>query len=47
VMHSDGLSEKWAFPPMLSGREPILAAASLLRDAGVRHDDASVLVVAL
>lgn len=46
VMHSDGLSSKWDLGqyPGLRGREPALIAATLLRDAGIRHDDASVVV---
>lgn len=46
VLHSDGLSEKWDLLgyPGLRGRSPALLAAVLLRDAGVHHDDASVLV---
>jgi anti-sigma regulatory factor (Ser/Thr protein kinase) len=46
VMHSDGLTERWT----PEGREglfrhgPLVIAAALLRDAGVRKDDASVLV---
>jgi hypothetical protein len=47
VLHSDGLSSKWSLDgyPGLRARDPHLLAATLLRDAGVRHDDASVLVV--
>ena len=46
VLHSDGLTERWT----LSGRRTLLAgaplpiAAVLLREAGVRRDDASILV---
>ncbi len=46
VLHSDGLTERWS----LDGRErlfaatPLAIAAALLRDAGIRHDDAGVLV---
>jgi anti-sigma regulatory factor (Ser/Thr protein kinase) len=46
VLHSDGLTERWT----LDGRErlltaePLVIATTLLRDAGVRHDDAGVLV---
>jgi anti-sigma regulatory factor (Ser/Thr protein kinase) len=46
VLHSDGLTERWS----VDGRERLFAAtplgiaAALLRDAGVRHDDAAVLV---
>ena len=46
VMHSDGLSDKWdlaAYPGLLS-RSPLVVATTLLRDAAVRRDDASVLV---
>lgn len=47
VMHSDGLTSKWdiAAYPGLRGRAPLLVAATLLRDAGVHHDDASVVVM--
>lgn len=46
VMHSDGLSSKWDLGqyPGLRAKEPPLIAATLLRDAGIRHDDASVVV---
>ncbi len=46
VMHSDGLTDKWnlANYPGLLTRSPLIVAATLLRDAGVRRDDASVLV---
>jgi anti-sigma regulatory factor (Ser/Thr protein kinase) len=46
VLHSDGLGEKWDLGayPGLRARDPAVIAATLLRDAGVRHDDASVLV---
>ncbi|MDT7800372.1 MAG: hypothetical protein QOI78_3805 [Actinomycetota bacterium] len=46
VLHSDGLTERWS----ADGRErlfaatPLAIAAALLRDAGVRNDDAVVLV---
>jgi anti-sigma regulatory factor (Ser/Thr protein kinase) len=46
VLHSDGLTERWT----VDGRErlfaatPLAIAAALLRDAGIRHDDAGVLV---
>ncbi|WP_326943832.1 SpoIIE family protein phosphatase [Amycolatopsis sp. NBC_01307] len=46
VLHSDGLTERWS----VDGRErlfaatPLAIAAALLRDAGIRHDDAGVLV---
>ena len=46
VMHSDGVVDRWDLDdyPGLAGRTPLLAAATLLRDAGVRRDDACVLV---
>ena len=46
VLHSDGLTERWdlADYPGLAGHAPVLIAATLLRDAGVRRDDASVVV---
>ncbi|TDB87816.1 transcriptional regulator [Actinomadura sp. KC216] len=47
VLHSDGLTGRWglADQPGLLGRDPLLIAASVLRDAGTRHDDRSVLAV--
>ncbi len=46
VMHSDGVRSRWSAEEVrgLAGRPPLLLAASLLRDAGIRHDDACVLV---
>ncbi|MFI5835207.1 SpoIIE family protein phosphatase [Micromonospora sp. NPDC051300] len=46
VMHSDGVVDRWNLDdyPGLAGRPPLLTAATLLRDAGVRRDDACVLV---
>jgi anti-sigma regulatory factor (Ser/Thr protein kinase) len=46
VLHSDGLSSKWDLDayPGLRSRDPHLVAATLIRDAGVRRDDASVAV---
>jgi serine phosphatase RsbU (regulator of sigma subunit) len=46
VMHSDGVRSRWSATDVsgLLGRTPLLLAASLLRDAGIRHDDACVLV---
>jgi hypothetical protein len=44
VLHSDGLTDKWQAGATLLSRDPILGAAVLLRDAGTRHDDASVVV---
>ncbi|CAM5632130.1 ATP-binding SpoIIE family protein phosphatase [Streptomyces atroolivaceus] len=46
IMHSDGLSERWkatAMPGFLD-HSPLVAAAQLLREAGVRRDDAGVVV---
>lgn len=46
VLHSDGLTERWSAENRgrLFSRDPLLIAATLLRDAGVRRDDAGVLV---
>ncbi len=46
VMHSDGLTPKWSLDayPGIRERDPHLLAATLIRDAAVRHDDASVMV---
>ncbi|MEV6691054.1 SpoIIE family protein phosphatase [Micromonospora sp. NPDC051196] len=46
VMHSDGVVDRWRLAdyPGLTGRSPLVVAATLLRDAGVRRDDAGVLV---
>ncbi|MER7280013.1 ATP-binding protein [Dactylosporangium sp. NPDC000244] len=46
VLHSDGVSDRWSLRdyPGLSRHEPLLVAATLLRDAGVRRDDACVAV---
>lgn len=46
VMHSDGVSGRWGAEALahVTGRPPLLVAATLLRDAGVRQDDACVLV---
>jgi hypothetical protein len=48
VLHSDGLTDKWdlAQVPGLRRRSATVMAAALLRLAGVRHDDASVVVAA-
>ncbi|WP_067474589.1 ATP-binding SpoIIE family protein phosphatase [Actinomadura hibisca] len=47
VLHSDGLTERWNPKdyPGLFTRRPVLVAATLLRDAGVRNDDASIVAV--
>jgi anti-sigma regulatory factor (Ser/Thr protein kinase) len=49
VLHSDGLTERMHLDthPGLLSRAPLIVAAVLLRDYGVRRDDASVLVVPL
>ncbi|QDY05991.1 transcriptional regulator [Micromonospora sp. HM134] len=46
VMQSDGVVDRWRSEdyPGLFGRAPVVVAATLLRDAGVRRDDACVLV---
>ncbi|MET9559348.1 ATP-binding SpoIIE family protein phosphatase [Streptomyces tauricus] len=47
VMHSDGLTERWdhgALPGLLH-HTPLVMAGQLLREAGVRRDDASVVVI--
>jgi anti-sigma regulatory factor (Ser/Thr protein kinase) len=46
VLHSDGLTDRWRLDsyPGLVTHSPIVVAAALLRDAGRRRDDASVLV---
>jgi anti-sigma regulatory factor (Ser/Thr protein kinase) len=46
VMHSDGLTERWTVEhdDDLMSAAPLVIAGSLLRDAGVRKDDACVLV---
>ncbi|MFF3214468.1 ATP-binding protein [Streptomyces sp. NPDC002886] len=47
VMHSDGLSERWATSDLatLLHHPPAVIAAGLLRHAGTRRDDASVVAV--
>ncbi|QGN45907.1 SpoIIE family protein phosphatase [Micromonospora sp. WMMD558] len=46
VMHSDGVVDRWQLDdyPGLAGRSPLVVAATVLRDAGIRRDDACVLV---
>lgn len=46
VMHSDGLSERWrpADLATLLHHPPAIIAAGLLRQAGTRRDDASVVI---
>jgi anti-sigma regulatory factor (Ser/Thr protein kinase) len=46
IMHSDGVRSRWDpddLRPLLAG-PPLVLAATVLRDAGARHDDACVLV---
>lgn len=47
VLHSDGLTERWSpdAMPGLFRRSSTVIAAHLLREAGVRRDDASAVVV--
>ncbi|WP_299538487.1 ATP-binding SpoIIE family protein phosphatase [uncultured Streptomyces sp.] len=46
IMHSDGLTERWQPKnlPGLLAHSPLVAAALLLREAGIRRDDAGVAV---
>ncbi|MFF4342906.1 ATP-binding SpoIIE family protein phosphatase [Kitasatospora sp. NPDC001540] len=46
VLHSDGLTDRWRATdvPGLFSHLPVTAAALLLREAGVRRDDAGVVV---
>jgi anti-sigma regulatory factor (Ser/Thr protein kinase) len=46
VMHSDGVADRWRLDayPGLVRRSPQVIATTVLRDAGVRRDDACVLV---
>lgn len=46
IMHSDGLSSKWTLAsyPGLRSKSPLVVAATILRDAGIRHDDAGIVV---
>jgi anti-sigma regulatory factor (Ser/Thr protein kinase) len=46
VLHTDGVTDRWdlgAYPGLID-HQPVVVAATLLRDAGVRRDDAGVLV---
>ena len=47
ILHSDGLSSRWSPDnlPGVTGRDPLVAAAALLAEAGTHRDDASVLVL--
>jgi anti-sigma regulatory factor (Ser/Thr protein kinase) len=49
LMHSDGVVDRWnpADYPGLLGHSPTVIAATVLRDAGTRRDDAGVLVARL
>jgi anti-sigma regulatory factor (Ser/Thr protein kinase) len=49
VMHSDGVVDRWSLAdyPGLLTRSPQVVAATVLRDAGTRRDDAGVLVARL
>jgi anti-sigma regulatory factor (Ser/Thr protein kinase) len=46
ILHSDGVSRRWGSDGLddLVFSTPLVIAATLLRDAGIRHDDACVLV---
>ena len=47
ILHSDGLSSRWSpgSLPGVTSRDPLVAAAALLAEAGTHRDDASVLVL--
>jgi hypothetical protein len=47
ILHSDGLTSRWSPDslPGITGRDPLVAAAALLAEAGTHRDDASVLVL--
>ncbi|XVU30348.1 ATP-binding SpoIIE family protein phosphatase [Actinoplanes sp. CA-054009] len=49
IMHSDGVVDRWnqADYPGLLTHSPVVIAATVLRDAGVRRDDAGVIVARL
>jgi hypothetical protein len=49
LMHSDGVVDRWqpADYPGLLIRSPAVIAATVLRDAGIRRDDAGVIVARL
>lgn len=44
VMHSDGVSGRWELDSYQGIESPLVIAATVLRDAGIRRDDACVLV---
>ncbi len=49
LMHSDGVADRWSpsdYPGLIT-HSPLVIAATVLRDAGVRRDDAGVLVARL
>ncbi|WP_203836767.1 SpoIIE family protein phosphatase [Winogradskya humida] len=49
LMHSDGIVDRWSpadYPGLLT-HSPLVIAATVLRDAGTRRDDAGVLVARL
>lgn len=45
ILHSDGVSRRWSCDELDDrvSDSPLMIAATLLRDAGIRHDDACVL----
>ncbi|HEY3977181.1 MAG TPA: ATP-binding protein [Streptosporangiaceae bacterium] len=47
ILHSDGLSSRWSAAglPGLAGQDPLVIAATLLREAGGHRDDAGILVL--
>lgn len=47
ILHSDGISSRWeaAALPGLSGRDPLVIAATVLAEAGTHRDDAGILVL--
>ena len=46
VLHTDGLTDRWTIDdyPTLLSHTPVVIAATLLRDAGLRRDDAGIVV---
>jgi hypothetical protein len=46
ILHSDGVTDKWRLSDYqgLAAQSPLVIAATLLRDAGIRRDDGTVLV---
>jgi hypothetical protein len=47
VLHSDGLTAKWGLEQLGDARfeSPTVVGAVLLREAGIRHDDAGIAVL--